>query len=239
MKPIHFALLATLVLALTTIKPSHAEDAKPDADGFISLFDGKTLDGWDGNPDLWSVQDGCITGQTTKEHPINPNTFLIYKNDTPGDFELHAMFKLRNHNSGIQYRSKVIDAKKWIVGGYQADMDGNNTYTGICYEERGRGIICPRGKKVTLVEGSAKPVIDGQNADDKEILAAVKKGDWNQYVIIAKGNHLIQKLNGIVTADITDNDPKKASARGVIALQLHAGEPMLVQFKDIKIKKLD
>jgi hypothetical protein len=242
----HIAYALALTLALFAFKPQRttAADDKKDADGFVSMFDGKTLDGWDGDPDLWSVQDGCITGITTKEHPPKgkANTFLIYTKDQPGDFELHAMFKLRNHNSGIQYRSKHLPAagdNKWVVGGYQADMDGVNQYTGICYEERGRGIIGPRGKKVVLEAGNPKPTIEGQTADEKEILAAIKQGDWNEYVVIAKGNHLVQKINGVTTVDITDNDPQKRAMSGVIALQMHQGPPMKVQFKEMKIKKMD
>ena len=243
MKPTAFATLIALILAVA-IPTLRAADDKKDADGFTSLFDGKTLTGWDGDPDLWKVEDGCITGTTTPDHPPKgkANTFLIYTADQPGDFELHAMFKLYNHNSGIQYRSKHLPAagdNKWVVGGYQADMDGVNQYTGICYEERGRGIINPRGKRVTLAEGNPKPNIEGDTAPEKDILAAIKKADWNEYVIIAKGNHVIQKINGVTTADFTDNDPQKAAKKGVIALQMHQGPPMKVQFKDIKIKKLD
>ena len=233
-----------LIALLTSLTFLRAADDKKDANGFTSLFDGKTLTNWDGDPDLWKVEDGCITGTTTPEHPPKgkANTFLIYTADEPADFELHAMFKLYNHNSGIQYRSTHLPAagdNKWVVGGYQADMDGSNQYTGICYEERGRGIINPRGKKVTLAEGNPKPNIEGDTAPEKDILAAIKKADWNEYVIIAKGNHVIQKINGVTTADFTDNDPQKAAKKGVIALQMHQGPPMKVQFKDIKIKKLD
>ena len=236
------ALTATLTLGLTALRAEDKHDDKhhqhKDAEGFVSLFDGKSLDGWEGNPDLWSVQDGVIRGQT-KTKMGAPNTFLIYKGDEPANFELRAKFKLTAGNSGIQYRSKIVDPKKWVVGGYQADCDSGNKYTGICYEERGRQIINPRGKKVTLAENNPKPNIEGQTADDKDILAAIKQGDWNEYVITARGNHLTQKINGVTTADFTDNDPAKAATKGVIALQLHAGDPMLVEYKDIKLKKLD
>jgi len=251
MKPARYILAALLLSIALALGVSHlraddkptATDAKPDADGFVALFDGKTLDNWDGDPDLWSVKDGCITGETNADHKPkgNANTFLIYKGGQPADFELHAMFKLRNHNSGIQYRSKKFKDSgdnHWIIGGYQADMDGDNTYTGICYEERGRGILCKRGDKMTIAE-DGKKTIEGKTADEKEILAAIKKGDWNEYVVICKGPHCIQKINGVTTADFTDNDPQKAAKKGVIALQMHQGPPMKVQFKDIKIKKLD
>ena len=251
MKPARYILAALLLSIALALGVSHlraddkpaATDAKPDADGFVALFDGKTLDNWDGDPDLWSVKDGCITGETNADHKPkgNANTFLIYKGGQPADFELHAMFKLRNHNSGIQYRSKKFKDSgdnHWIVGGYQADMDGDNTYTGICYEERGRGILCKRGDKMTIAE-DGKKTIEGKTADEKEILAAIKKGDWNEYVVICKGPHCIQKINGVTTADFTDNQTSKSAARGLLALQIHQGPPMLVQYKEIKIKKLD
>jgi len=251
MKPARYILAALLLSVALALGVSHLRaddkpatlDAKPDAEGFVSLFDGKSLDNWDGDPDLWSVKDGCITGETTAEHKPkgNANTFLVFKGGEPGDFELHAMFKLRNHNSGIQYRSKKFkDAgdNHWVVGGYQADMDGENTYTGICYEERGRGILCKRGEKETIGE-DGKKTVEGKTADEKEILSAIKKGDWNEYVIICKGPHCVQKINGVTTADFTDNQPGKSASKGILALQIHQGPPMLVQFKDIKLKKLD
>ena len=147
------------------------------------------------------------------------------------------MWRLENHNSGIQYRSKELP--NFVVAGYQADMDGTNNYTGICYEERGRGIIAQVGQKVELNENE-KPKEVGKTGDAREIKAAIKKaGEWNEYVITAEGNHLVQKLNGHVTVDITDNDTKKRMMEGILALQLHAGEPMLVQYKEITLKVLE
>jgi hypothetical protein len=211
------------------------EPAK-NADGALILFNGKDLTGWSGDPRFWSVKDGCITG-STRENKAEGNTFLIWKAGTLKDFELRAMWRLENHNSGIQYRSK--DLGKWVVGGYQADMDGENTYTGICYEERGRGIVAQVGQKVTLGE-NGKPTVTGKTGDAKEIKAGIKKaGEWNEYVITCKGNHLVQKLNGNVTVDITDNDEKHRMMEGILALQLHAGPAMLVQFKDITLKVLE
>ncbi|MCX7049035.1 MAG: DUF1080 domain-containing protein [Candidatus Sumerlaeota bacterium] len=239
------AMVASLCLAAAHLRAQDAKpaaQAKPDAEGFISLFDGKTLDGWDGNTDLWSVKDGCIVGQTSAGAPLKSNTFLIWKGGEPGDFELHVTWKMTNHNSGIQYRSKHFDAKagdpnKWILGGYQADMDEKNAFTGICYEERGRAVFVGRGEKITVDEAGKKTV--ESKADSKEIAKVIKAGDWNEYVIICKGPHCIQKLNGVTTAEFTDNQKDKAMSKGLIGFQLHAGPPMQMFFKDIKIKMLD
>jgi hypothetical protein len=225
--------------------PSHLT-MRPDGpveQGFLSIFNGKDLTGWDGNPKLWSVKDGAITGQTTAENPAKGNTFLIWTNGTPSDFELRCSFKLMPGdskgfaNSGIQYRSKILDPANWVVGGYQADMEAGPTYTGILYEERMRGILALRGEKVVWDKDNKKQVV-GSVGDAAAIGAAVKKGDWNDYVIIAQGNHLQQFINGQQTIDVTDECEAKRATSGVLALQLHAGPPMLAQFKNIRIKKL-
>lgn len=222
---------AALVLACGFGLAVHADDGETK-----SLFDGKTLDGWEGNPDFWSVQDGAITGHTTKEKPTSGNTFLIWKGGKVGDFELNLKFRIDGGNSGIQYRSK--DFGKFVVGGYQADFDDAGGYTGILYEERGtRGIMGARGKKTVYGEDGKKTVTAGETPE-KEILDSYKKKDWNEYTIIAKGNHLIHKVNGKVSVDVTDGDASKSVAEGILALQLHAGPPMTVQFKDIQLKVL-
>jgi uncharacterized protein (TIGR03067 family) len=208
--------------------------------GFTSIFNGKDLTGWDGNPALWSVKDGAIVGRTD-EHPIKNNTFLIWTNGQPGDFELRCSFKIEPlntvgfANSGIQYRSKVLDPKGWVVGGYQADMEAGKTYTGILYEERMRGILATRGEKVVLDKNCEKKVTGSLGSSD-EIQAAIKQADWNDYVIIAQANHLQQFINGKQTIDVTDECESKRAMNGVLALQLHAGQPMKVQFRDLRLK---
>jgi hypothetical protein len=205
-----------------------------DNDGFKSLFDGKSLAGWSGKDKFWSVRDGAITGQTTAENPTQGNTFLIHEQPV-GDFELSLKFKIVGGNSGIQYRS--VDKKNHVVNGYQADIDSGDTYIGILYEEGGRGILAQRGETVEIAADGKRQVV-GKTGDSKEIADAVKKEDWNEYVIIAKGNHLVQKINGHTTIEVTDRESSKAKAEGILALQLHAGPPMTVQFKDIQIKAL-
>jgi len=212
--------------------------------GFKSLFNGKDLTGWDGRTNHWSVRDGVITGATTKENPAKGNTFLIWRGGTVDDFELRLSYKITPNNdkgsanSGIQYRSK--DFGDHVVGGYQADFEAGNTYSGILYEERMRGILAERGKKVVLKEVDGKTVKEdvGSVGNSAEIQAAIKKDDWNDYVVIAKGNHLQHFINGKQTVDVVDEQQSKAAKSGILALQLHAGDPMTVQFKNIRIKPL-
>jgi len=217
---------------------------RPGEKGFLRIFNGKDLAAWEGNPKFWSVKDGAITGQTTADRPTKKNTFLIWTNGTLADFELRCSFKLVPGdsqgwaNSGIQYRSKVLDPANWVVGGYQADMEAGPTYTGILYEEgMTRAVMAARGEKVIWDKDGKKQVV-GSVGDAAEIGAAIKKGDWNEYVIIAKGNHLQQFINGKQTVDVVDEDEAKRALSGVLALQLHAGSPMTAQFKNIRLKKL-
>jgi hypothetical protein len=241
---------AALALGASTRAADNELTAAEKSAGYVLLFDGKTLTGWEARPELWSVQDGAICGKTTKESPAKENTFCICKAGEFGDFELHAKFKLVPGdekgfaNSGIQYRSRVVKPEYCVVAGYQADMEAGKTYTGILYEEKGRGILAKRGQKVVIREGQdaknpKKPAIEatGSVGDSNEIQASIKQGDWNDYVIIAKGNHLQQFVNGKQTVDVTDETAVGAKT-GIIALQLHAGPPMNACFKDLKIKKL-
>ncbi len=219
-------------------------------DGFKSLFNGKDLTGWAGRPEHWSVQDGAITG-TTRENPAKGNNFLIAKdgdkNLIVSDFELRLSYKIIANNeknfgdSGIQYRSKELP--DFVVSGYQANLMVTKPLTGILYEEKGRGIIHQLGQKVVIKADPDEPKkhkieVVGSFGKSEEIQASFKKDDWNDYVVIAKGNHLQHFINGVQTADVTDEDEARAAKSGILALQLHAGPPMTVQFKNIRIKTL-
>ena len=200
----------------------------------ISIFDGKTLKGWSGLPANWSVQDGAITGENKADAPIANNTFIVY--DKPvKDFELTLEFRIMGGNSGIQYRSKLIDKDKFIVGGYQADIDAGKRYMGINYEERGRGILAERGE-IIAVDAEGKKSRVGSTGDADALLSQVKWEDWNRYRIVAKGNKLQHFINDQLMSEVQDSETSKGSAEGVLALQLHAGPPMKVQFKNISLK---
>ncbi len=208
-------------------------------DGWVSIFDGKSLDKWDGNPEFWRVEDGTITGQTTKENPTKGNTFIIWRGGEVGDFELTLDYKIVGGNSGIQYRSFEVPDNKWVIGGYQGDFEAGDTYSGILYGERYRGILANRGQKTVLkkVDGKFKVEVVGSVGESKEIQSKIKKEDWNKYRIVANGFHFQHFINDTPTIDCVDEDTEKR-AKGVLALQLHAGPPMKVQFRNIKIKHL-
>ncbi len=203
------------------------------------LFNGKDLTGWDGDSRVWGVEDGAIVGHT-KDVPLKANTFLIWKGGDVKDFKLTCKFKLEGGNSGIQYRSKVIDPDQWIVGGYQADMDGENKYTGILYEERGRGILTNRGDKHTTNKDKSKDKTESiGNAD--ELAKAIHQNDWNEYVVEARGIHLKHSINGKLMSETIDHDKEHRADSGVLALQVHANlpMPMTVHFRDIKLEELE
>ena len=210
--------------------------------GFEKIFDGKTLEGWDGNPKFWSVKDGTITGQTTKDNPTQGNTFIIWKAGTTKNFILELEYKITAGNSGIQYRSfkKGGENDGWRIGGYQADFEAGDRYSGICYGEAFRGILSDRGFHTTLTlndKGKLQKKAE-KFGDPKEIGKAVKKGEWNKYRIVAEKFHFVHYINDVKTMVLVDNDEKARRADGLLALQLHQGPPMTVQFRNIRIKHL-
>jgi len=233
-----FLRLATLLSVLMIAQAAAAAGE----DGFKPIFDGKSLEGWDGNPKFWRVEEGAITGEATAANPTKENTFLIWRGGEPADFELRLEFKLISGNSGVQYRSREEPAKwgRWVVGGYQADIAYDDTWCAVLHEERseapGRSIMALPGQKVVSGENHASHVVDkfGVSA---ELRKKVKRGEWNAYQIIAQGNHLRQIINGQLMVDVTDNDPQFRRFRGILAFQLHGGFPMKVQFRNIRLKE--
>jgi hypothetical protein len=231
------ALAAVVGLAAATPadKPASAPAAKPAADGFISIFNGKDLTGWDAKPGWWCVEDGALTARSTPDKPCKECNYLIWTGGQPGDFELRARFKLVGGNSGIQFRSQR--RPDWDTYGYQADMDAPNQWTGALYEHA-RGKVSGVGEK-TVIDADGKKTITaiGKPA---ELIKAMKTNDWNEYRIIAKGPEITLMINDVVMCQAVDNqDNKKAKAArdGIIGLQMHPGEPMKVQFKDIRLKQ--
>ena len=236
---------AALALVIFAGTAALAQNVEP---GFRGLFNGKDLTGWAGRTNHWSVQDGAITGVTTTNNPARGNNFLIAQQDgtnlVVADFELRLSFKFTGDfgNSGVQYRSK--DMGNFVVHGYQGDMENGTNYTGILYEEGGRGILALRGQAVVLKEDPEKPgktkiEIIGGEGSAAAIQAAIRQGDWNDYVVVARGNHLQHFVNGKKAVDVRDEQSAKAAKSGILALQIHQGPPMKVQFRDIRIRVLE
>jgi Domain of Unknown Function (DUF1080) len=205
--------------------------------GYQSIFDGKTLSGWDGDPKFWRVEDGSIVGQTTTEKQPKQNTFLIWRGGKPGNFELKLRFRLTGFNSGIQYRSIELPDIKWAMKGYQADMDGAEKYTGQIYEERGRGFLALRGQFTSIPNGQ-KPGLIGSLGDGEELKKLIKSEDWNDLHIIARGNTLIQMINGRVMSMLIDDDTANRKMEGLLGIQVHRGPAMKIEVRDIRLKTL-
>lgn len=222
-------LFALLLLLLSLSPASHllAEDEAKE------IFNGKDLSGWRGNSELWSVEDGAITGRTSAEKPLKSNTFLIWEGEV-ADFVLELDYKIGSEgNSGIQYRSKVLDEAGFVVGGYQADIDATMKFAGINYEEKGRGILAQRGGRVTLdAEGNKQESTFG---DATELGKKIRAEKWNHYRVVAKGNKLSHYINDQLMSEVIDNESGKSATKGVLALQIHVGPPMVIQFKNLKL----
>ncbi len=221
-----------------------------DAEGFRKIFDGKTLDGWEGDTAYWSVQDGALTGQITPDKLIKTNSFIVWQGGQPADFELKAQFKITEAgNSGINYRSEMFPGIPHAMKGYQADIDGKINYTGQNYEERGRTTLAYRGQKVTIpTVDSSKAVsknnawvpmiVDGSLGSSDSLKGLIKAEDWNDIHLVIKGNHLQHYVNGVLMSDVTDDDTVHRKDKGLIGVQVHVGPPMKVQYRNIMLKEL-
>jgi hypothetical protein len=207
-----------------------------DKDGFTSMFNGKNLTGWEGEPGYWSVEDGAITGTTTTAKPLDHPSYLFWKDGQPADFELRASFRFvtPDGNSGINFRSQRLP--KWDVKGYQADMETGPSYTGILYECNQREIVALRGQKVAIDENGHRTVT--AVADAAKLQKSIKARDWNEYTIVARGPEIVFTINGVEMCRVIDKQKGKAAAKGCITLQIHPGPAMKVQFKNIRIKNL-
>ena len=234
--------MMTIVLAIVAVFAVAAQrpPAPDDNTGFEPIFDGKTLTNWDGEPGFWRAENGTIVGETTPEKALKQNTFLVWRGGTVRDFELKLEFRLTaSANSGIQYRSVILpEVSKWAMKGYQADMDGANTYTGMLYEERARAFLAPRGQFTRMAEGRTLKLI-ATLGEAAALKALLKTGaEWNQIHVIAKGNTFIHVINGHVMATFIDEDSQGRVMEGLLGLQLHVGKPMKNEFRNIVLKKL-
>jgi hypothetical protein len=201
----------------------------------ISLFNGTDLTGWNGDPRFWRVENGTIVAQTTENNTIQQNSFLIWDGGTVDDFHLSMEFRMTGGNSGVQYRSIVNQG--WSVRGYQADFDSGNRYVGMLYDEGGRGIVARRSEQVVIEPDGTFNVV-GQVGDPEELTAAINPAEWTRIEITAIGNHLVHKINGRTTVDVVDNQVEEREMSGILALQVHTGPPMKVEYRNIQLTPL-
>lgn len=239
------ALSTGILLRGQTYTPKQSDRPEPlsgDEEGFAPILDGKTLNGWEGDPKYWRVEDGALTGEVTPETLLKSNTFIIWRGGAPKDFELKADYRITaGGNSGINYRSIVVPdavtpANRFAMRGYQADIDGKNVYTGQNYEEKGRLFLATRGQ-VTKVVAGRKPILVASLGDAKELSAFITP-DWNAYHLIIRGNTLVHILNGHTMSVVIDDDPMGRKFEGLIGVQVHVGGPMKVQYRNFRIKTL-
>jgi hypothetical protein len=216
-----------------------------DATGFVSIFDGKTLNGWDGDTRYWRVENGEIVGETTPEKVVTQNNFLIWRGGTVRDFELKIEFRMNGTNSGIQYRSTELpEVGKWVLKGYQADIDFTQGYLGNVHDERGRAptgqghvVLSRRGQVTRVVDGPKYKVV-GTIGDSTLLRGVMNVNGWNQYHIIARGPVLMQLINGQLMAVALDEDAKHFTAEGLLGFQMHVGPPFKIQYRNVLLRKL-
>ncbi len=230
-KAVSFLLVITMAFSCHSSKSSSR-----DSEGYTKIFDGKTLDGWEGDPVYWRVENGAMVGEIIPSTVIKRNTFIIWRGGRPKDFELKVDYRVTaGGNSGINYRSEELTDAKYSLKGYQLDIDGANRYTGQNYEERGRTFLALRGQQVVL-ETDKKPIVTKSLGTEESLLSHIKKDDWNEVHLIVKGNHMLHYVNGVLMSEVTDNDAVNRKMEGLIGVQVHVGPPMKIEYRNFRIK---
>lgn len=219
-------------------RPSALDQDEP---GFEPIFDGKTLDGWEGDPVYWRAEGGAIVGEITPETVVKSNTFIVWKGGRPRDFELKLDFRITaGGNSGVNYRSALVPdpvtpSNQFAMRGYQCDLDGRKRYTGNNYEEKGRRFLAVRGE-MTHVVGTRPPIVLSTFGDPDELATHVTD-DWNAIHLIVRGNVLTHIVNGRLMSVVIDDDAPNRPPEGLIGVQVHVGPPMKVEYRKIRLKQ--
>ena len=234
--------LLRLFLMAVALSGQQTYPVAPDAAdevGFVPIFDGKTLTNWDGDPVYWRVENGCLVGEVTPATLLKRNTFIIWRGGVTRDFELKVEYRISGRgNSGINYRSVELPDLKWAMRGYQADIDGQNKYTGQNYEERGRTFLAMRGQITHATGPERRRSVTGSLGEAKELEKFIRNGDWNEYHLIVRGNTLIHMLNGHLMSEVIDDDGEFRQLEGLLGVQVHVGPPMKVEYRNFRLKKL-
>jgi len=238
--PVRFIAFACICLVLPALAQNRPMPVVTnDESGFEQIFDGKSLAGWEGDPQYWRVENGALVGEVTATNLLKQNSFIIWRGGTAGDFELKVEYRVSaKGNSGINYRSVMAtNYGPWAMRGYQADIDGANKYTGQNYEEKGRTFLAMRGQVTRLEDGKAPAIISSLGSTD-ELLPVIKNEDWNEYHLIARGSVLTHILNGRVMTVVIDDDAKSRTMNGMIGVQVHVGPPMKIEYRNFRLKRL-
>lgn len=230
-------------------------DSIAETEGFEHIFDGTTLNDWEGDDRYWRVENGVLTGEITPETLLKTNTFIIWQGGQPGDFELKLEFRIsESGNSGINYRSERLDSIPYALRGYQADIDGKHRYTGQNYEERKRTTLAYRGEQATIstqgnpdMAGSLRANVKNNAWQSREVTASLGDRDslkihireeWNQVHLVARGTRLSHYINGVLMSEVMDNDSINRKASGWLGMQVHVGPPMKVEYRNIRLKHM-
>lgn len=226
------------IAAPAVAQQQYPEPATDDNAGFEQIFDGKTLNNWEGDPKYWRVENGCLVGEVTPETLLKRNSFIIWRGGTTRDFELKVEYRVSAQgNSGINYRSTEIEGQPWAMRGYQADIDGQDQWSGQNYEERGRTFLALRGQ-ISRVIPDRKAQVIGTVGDKDALQKFVKKEDWNEYHLIVRGNVLMHLLNGHMMTVVVDDDEKNRRYDGLLGVQVHVGPAMKIEYRNFRIKHL-
>lgn len=246
-------IVAILIFLIFTGCSSRQNLSESMEDEVLILFDGETLDGWEGDPTYWKVEDGNLVGEVTSSTLLDKNSFIIWQGDIPSDFELTVEYRVSPEgNSGINYRSELVEGVENALRGYQADLDGANRYTGSNYEERRRTTLASQGERTVLpdIEDAenleelvtrnrwSAAVVEESLGDPDSLDTHIKDGDWNEYRIVAQGNHLQHYVNGVLMSDVTDNDTINQRFDGQLGVQVHVGPPMKIEYRNFRVRGL-
>ncbi|MBC3758690.1 DUF1080 domain-containing protein [Hyunsoonleella sp. SJ7] len=256
MKGIYISYLSVLLVGVLVACGTKSKKKDDNKNEFISIFNGENLEGWEGDPTYWRVENGILVGEVTPETILKRNSFIIYQKEQPENFELKLEYRVsESGNSGVNYRSEIIEGVPFALRGYQCDIDGKNKYTGQNYEEKKRTTLAYMGEKVNIPQmpdsipktnlrrnvkkncWQTRKVVESLETIP-QLKSYIKSNDWNRVHLKVNGNKMQHFVNGVLMSEVTDLDTINRSLKGYIGVQVHVGPPMKIEYKDIKLKVL-
>ena len=232
------AIALLVIFLIVFIHKGLAQEQETNDAGFIKIFNGENLQGWDGDTTYWRVETGILIGEVTAATILKRNSFIIWKEKQPGDFELLVDYRVSAHgNSGINYRSALLNSLPFALKGYQADIDGEDNWSGQNYEERGREFLALRGQKV-IIGNAEKPLVIGSLGSKNSLQTFIKKEEWNKCRLVVKNNRMQHYINNVLMSDVTDNDETNRTNKGYVGVQVHVGPLMKIEYRNFMFKEL-